>query len=74
MIIPPSQLPPETLLNILEEFITREGTDYGAVEQALSQKVASLKTQVLCGAVLIVFDEASESINLLAKEDYSEPL
>jgi uncharacterized protein len=35
MVIPVSQLQEETLNNILEEFITREGTDYGDYEISL---------------------------------------
>jgi len=72
MIIPPSGLSPETLQSILEEFITREGTDYGALEQALEQKVAALKAQIVNGQVVIVFDESSETVNLVSKDEYSE--
>ncbi len=72
MIIPHSGLSPETLQGILEEFVTREGTDYGATEQALEQKVAGLKGQVQNGQVLILFDETSETVNLVSKDEYCE--
>jgi uncharacterized protein len=42
IMIPVSQLQEETLNNILEEFITREGTDYGDYEISLQQKVNRL--------------------------------
>ena len=36
MIIPATQLQTDTLTAILEEFITREGTDYGELELNLA--------------------------------------
>lgn len=71
MIIPPSKLPAHTLRNILEEFITRDGTDYGEQELSLEEKVDRLFPQVATGEVLIVFDEALETIQLVHKQDYS---
>lgn len=70
MLIPPQSLAPELLNAVLEEFITREGTDYGAVELELEAKLSQLRRQVMKEEVLLVFDEASESVNLLAKHDY----
>ena len=70
MVIPVSQLQEETLNNILEEFITREGTDYGDYEISLQQKVARLKRQIVQGDVVIVFDSVLESVNLMTKKDY----
>lgn len=71
MIIPPSALNADTLDSLLQEYITREGTDYGLTELDLQQKMALLKPQVLRGEVLILFDQASESVNLVAMRDYT---
>ena len=70
MIIPPERLSAETLRNLLEEFITREGTDYGAVELSLDNKLSQLKQQLEQGSVLIWFDSASETAQLMLKEQY----
>lgn len=70
MIIDPKSLSEEALIGVLEEFIGRDGTDYGEVELSLEQKIARLKPQLKSGAVLIVFDQASEQVNLIAKDDY----
>lgn len=72
MLIPPDRLNPETLKGLIEEFITREGTDYGVFEVALPVKIEQVKQQLLSGEVLIVFDAASESVNLLTKNDYQQ--
>lgn len=70
VVIPVSQLQEETLNNILEEFITREGTDYGDYEVSLQQKVDRLKRQIVKGDIVVVFDSVLESVNLMTKKDY----
>lgn len=69
MIIPWQQIPPETLSALLEEFVTRDGTDYGVEEISTDQKVEQVLGQLNRQEVFIIFDEASESCNILSKED-----
>lgn len=69
MIIPPHDISPEALQGILEEFIGREGTDYGEQELTLEEKVARLRPQVMCGEVVIVYDEFFETLTLMRRED-----
>lgn len=70
MIIPLESLDVDTLTRIVESFITREGTDYGAVERSLDENVAAVMIQLKAGRVLIVFDEATESVNLVHTDEY----
>ena len=49
MLIPWQDLSPETLENLIESFVLREGTDYGEHERTLEQKVADVKRQLQCG-------------------------
>lgn len=72
MIIPPKQLSEDALYGLIEEFITREGTDYGVDEIDLSDKVKQVHRQLLSGDVVIVFDAATESVNLMTKQQYAE--
>ena len=51
MEIPHSQVPEQTLLAIIEEFISREGTDYGHREYTLDEKVEKVKSQLLNGEI-----------------------
>ena len=53
------------LSGLIEEFITREGTDYGEREFSLTEKVEQVKAQIKRGDVVIVFDAESETCNLL---------
>jgi uncharacterized protein YheU (UPF0270 family) len=71
MIVDPKQLTQESLFGIIDNFILREGTDYGMHEVTHLQKRESLMTQISEGAVLIVFDAESESVTLLAQEEYA---
>lgn len=67
--VPWQRLPPETLQQLIEEFITREGTDYGIEELSLESKVSRLQTQIEQGRVLIIFDDETESCQLIEKEN-----
>lgn len=63
--VPPSALPREVLRALVEEFVTRDGTDYGAVERNLDAKVADVLRQLDRGEVRIVFDPESETTTLV---------
>ncbi|MBF0380955.1 MAG: YheU family protein, partial [Magnetococcales bacterium] len=53
MEIPPGQLSHQALEGIVEEFITREGTEYGLVEKTLENKIAEVMAQIKAGKVVI---------------------
>ncbi len=72
MIIPPEKLATESLRGIVESFIIRDATDYGETELDLDEKVNRLLPQVISGEVVIVYDEDSESVNLIPKADAPE--
>ena len=62
------QLLPETLRSLVEEYVSREGTDYGERAFSLEEKVAHVMRQIDRGDALIVFDPESESCNIITKE------
>ncbi len=57
MIIPWQDLDPETLDNLIESFVLREGTDYGEYERSLADKVADVKQQLKRGEAVLVWSE-----------------
>lgn len=69
MIIPHQQLSTDTLNTLVEEFVTRDGTDYGSSEMSLTQKTRQVIKQLDQGKIVIVFDAASETCNIVGKED-----
>ncbi len=44
-----------------EEFVTRDGTDYGEVEVSLDAKVAQVHSQLKSDEAVIVFDQKTET-------------
>lgn len=66
MLIPYEQLHADTVTAILEEYVTREGTDYGETLYSLEQKVAMLRRQLVRGEVAISFDQETESCSVVS--------
>jgi len=64
IVIPWERLSAAALRGVLEEFVTREGTDYGPGEVSLDDKVAQVQRQLERGEVVVLFDAKSEQVNL----------
>ncbi|PSV12544.1 YheU family protein [Photobacterium leiognathi] len=64
MIIPWQDIAPETLTNLIEQFVLREGTDYGETEMSLEIKVNVVLNQLKSGEAVIVFSELHESVDI----------
>ena len=72
--VPPQRLQPDILQALLEEFASRDGTDYGERELSLAQKVDKLRAQMQRRELLIVFDVDSEQWDLLPAQRARELL
>jgi uncharacterized protein YheU (UPF0270 family) len=60
------------LNSMLEDYASRDGTDYGARELELAEKVANLQAQLRSGSLAIVYDLASEQWDLLPQEQLEQ--
>lgn len=67
--IPFRLLSAEALKGLIEEFVSREGTDYGQGDYTLDEKAASVRRQLEDGRAVIVYDPATEGCNIVLKED-----
>ena len=65
VIVPYTELSEEALRGVLESFVLREGTEYGERDVALEQKVAQVARQLRRGEAQIVFDPASETVDIV---------
>ncbi len=74
LIIPMERVSEEALRGLIEEFILREGTDYGLNEVPLEQKYSQIIKQLKSGRVCIVFDQTEETTSILRKEDIPKNL
>ena len=70
MIIPLEQVNEETLIAIIEDFILREGTEYGFIDASKADKIAQVKLQLQQGSAVIVYSELHESVNILPREQF----
>jgi len=67
--IPYDHLSKEALHGVIEEFVTRDGTDYGEIEVSLENKINQVLNQLKSGKAVIVFDPESETCNILKSND-----
>ncbi|MEP0201890.1 MAG: YheU family protein [Halioglobus sp.] len=67
--IPPARLQTDVLQALLEEFASRDGTDYGENETSLQEKVDALHRQLLLGDIKLLYDAASEQWDLLPQDE-----
>lgn len=70
MIIPLDTLPKETLSAIIENFVLREGTEYGSEDVALSDKIQQVEQQLKQGSALLVYSELHETVNILPADQF----
>ncbi len=65
MIIPYEKLSKEALQGLIEEFVTRNGTDSGYIKKALDQNVEMVISQLRRGDAVVVYDEKIGSANIV---------
>ena len=65
MRIPPTLLSPAALRAVVEEFVTRDGTDHSAVER----RIETLMRQLDAGIVELHFDDETKTCNIVPAEE-----
>lgn len=68
LIIPHRRLSSEALTGLIEEFVTRDGTDSGYTKGSLEENVASVRRQLDAGTAVLVFDERSQKCQIVTAE------
>ena len=64
MKIPFDQLSAEALEGVIDEFVVREGTDYGHADHPIAERRAAVLRQLHAGTAEIWFDAISETTTL----------
>jgi uncharacterized protein YheU (UPF0270 family) len=70
--VPLQKLDGAVLQSLLEEYASRDGTDYGARELTLDEKVSRLHGQLERGELFIVYDLLSEEWDLIGSDNMAE--
>jgi uncharacterized protein YheU (UPF0270 family) len=73
LVIPPTALSDAALRGVIESFVLREGTEYGEHDVSIDTKVAQVLRQLERREVLIVFDPASETIQIVPSRELRRP-
>jgi uncharacterized protein YheU (UPF0270 family) len=68
--VPWEGLSADALEGLIEEFVTRDGTDYGTSERSLASKKAEIRRLLERGEVRIVFDPESGSANIIGRDEF----
>lgn len=71
LLIPADSLSAEALTGLIDEFVTRDGTDYGASEVSLGARIEQVRRQLAKGDVSVVFDLATQTANLVLTRELS---
>ena len=69
MKIPHEMISSDALIGLIEEIVTRDGTDYGAEESSTQEKINQVMKALKEKEAYIVFDEETESCNVLSAEE-----
>ncbi len=67
--IPIKKLSRHALDGLIEEFVTRDGTDYGVEERSLDGKKSAIRRQLDSGEIVIVFDPVTQTSNIIMKDE-----
>ena len=68
-VIPVNKLSAKALQGVIEEFISRNGTDYGAIEASLETSIRQVKAKLKDGSAVLVFDDETETTNIFLADD-----
>lgn len=63
--VPYEQINPETLHNMIQEFVTRDGADWADTGCSLEEKIRQVQKQLKARKVKVVFDLTSQTANIV---------
>ena len=67
--IPVNKLSAKALQGVIEEFISRNGTDYGAIEASLETSIRQVRAKLESGSAVLVYDDETETTNIFLSDD-----
>jgi len=70
--IPYDQLSPDTVTAVIEEYVTRAGTDYGEKEIPFDQQIIQIKKYLKAGTAFIVFNKETMTCSIVLRDNFKE--
>jgi uncharacterized protein YheU (UPF0270 family) len=71
--IPHTELSAQALAGVIDEFVMREGTDYGHRDFTLGEKRARVLTALQKGHAAITFDPDTQTTSIVTSESFTAP-
>ncbi len=65
--VPYQELNPETLRNMIEEFVSRDGSDWGDAGGSMEAKIEQVLRQFKAKKIKVVFDLTTQTANIVTK-------
>ena len=57
---------------LIEDFVLREGTEYGESAVSKEDKIDQVRAQLAQGSAVLVFSELHESVNIMPSEQFNQ--
>jgi len=67
--IPWQSLSESALQGVIEEFVTREGTEYGNAEVSVEAKCRQVRKQLETGEAIITFSDEDQTCSIVPSSD-----
>jgi len=67
--IPINKLSAKALQGVIEEYISRDGTDYGEIEVSRETIFRHVKQKLETRLAILIFDDETETTNILLAND-----
>lgn len=69
IVISHRKLSADALQGLLEEFVSRDGTDSGYTKLSLQQRVAQVRRQLERDEAVVVYNEVTHTANIISRRD-----
>jgi uncharacterized protein YheU (UPF0270 family) len=69
--VPIHAIDEETLARLVEEFVTRDGTDYGLTEISTERKVTRAMAALDTGKTIVIFEPSTGTVTLVDAETFA---
>ena len=66
--IPLAALSEDALLGVIDDYINREGTDYGHADIDLAQKRVAVRRALTRGHAIITYDPSTQTTTIIVKD------
>lgn len=68
LVVPIDALSSDALEGLIEEYVSRDGTDYGEMETPMYQRIAQIKRALRDNTAVVLFDSDSQTTHIAPRD------